>query len=138
MRTVCIIFLALLFQACSSSKNTTPAGADSISISARALPDTSSYALAVRVFTPKTAIQELSKELKDSLWYRMDSCFYLNSGGEKIYPEGLEAVAGANKNCFEYLLLFDRQAANIQRPVSLVYHDRYLDGKTHSFQINND
>ena len=77
-----------------------------------------------------------SKATKENLMYRMDSCFYLQSGWKKIYPQLTQPVSNGLKNTFEYLLTFDMPSFEEDKWF-FVYEDRYLNKKKYTLKLTD-
>lgn len=82
--------------------------------------------------TPQAAAG-LSEATRSSLLYRMDSCFYKQAEGKKVYADIVQFVASGAGKTFEYLVVFaDEPAAPADE--ELVYEDHYLDKKKFAFK----
>jgi hypothetical protein len=63
--------------------------------------------------------------------YRMDSCFYIQSGASKYYPVITQAIAtGAGKH-YEYLVSFEAYPMVTRKTLNLVYQDKYINKKSY-------
>jgi hypothetical protein len=77
-----------------------------------------------------------SRTAKENLMYRMDSCFYLQSGLTKVYPQLTQPVANGLKSTFEYLVTFDMPSFD-ENKWFFVYDDRYLDRKKYMLNLKD-
>ncbi|WP_183574647.1 hypothetical protein HDF18_01215 [Mucilaginibacter sp. X5P1] len=95
-------------------------------------PGTLDYA--VRLIPDKKLLADKDKSFRNSLWYSMDSCFYLVKGQRKIYSAIVQPIANGVAGTFEYMLSFneeDLRAGNW----SLTYDDRYLNHKKYNLSV---
>jgi hypothetical protein len=99
--------------------------------------DLTSVVYAARLIPAKT-IQKESDTSKTKLWYKMDSCFYIQNGKEKIYASLVQPIANGISGSFEYMLSFDSQDDGFKRDKILVYQDRYLNHIKYAIGIGNE
>ncbi|SDR88900.1 hypothetical protein SAMN05216490_0136 [Mucilaginibacter mallensis] len=89
---------------------------------------------AIRLISNKQLLADKDKSFRNSLWYSMDSCFYLMKGQRKIYSAIVQPIANGVAGTFEYMLSFneeDLKAGNW----SLIYDDRYLNHKKYTLSV---
>jgi len=114
------------------------AGDSQMAIEAALLPydqkDSLSLNFRVRI-SPAADVSADSKSYKTDLLYRMDSCFYIQSGYRKFYPQLTQAVAGGVSKRYEYLVSFDIRTLRQQKGLSLIYRDRYLNKRKYSLLL---
>ena len=107
-----------------------------LTIQLRTLPDAAgdgSASYAARLIPDKALLKEKGGDIKSALMYRMDSCFYMRSGGKTVYAALVQPVANGLTGIFEYLVTFDKNEAG--RPNStLIYQDKYLNKARYSFK----
>jgi hypothetical protein len=97
--------------------------------------DRGTFDYAVRLIPDKKLLAEKDKSYKNSLWYNMDSCFYILNGQKKVYSNIIQPIANGVNGTFEYMLSFnesDLKAGNW----SLIYDDKYLDHKKYTLNLN--
>jgi hypothetical protein len=86
---------------------------------------------------PSNSFKEAdNKAAKENLMYRMDSCFYLQSGLKKVYPQLTQPVANGLKRTFEYLVTFDLPSFD-EHKWFFVYEDRYLNRKKYTLDLKD-
>jgi hypothetical protein len=68
-----------------------------------------------------------------SMWFKMDSCFWITENGENFYPEIIEPVANGLKNSFEYVVHFNRSFDN---NANLFFKDTFINNKTYRVALN--
>ncbi len=68
---------------------------------------------------------------KNALFYKMDSCFYINTGKQKIYAALVQPVANGVSGTYEYLLQFEVGEKEKATNFNIVYQDRYLNKKAY-------
>jgi hypothetical protein len=66
----------------------------------------------------------------------MDSCFFIKVGNLKCYPLFTQPVPNGIKNCFEFLISFNADNGIKNKPLQLMYADKYINGQTYSFELN--
>lgn len=93
-----------------------------------------SYTYKARLVLNKTLLGEQSTEAREALVYRMDSCFYIQQGINKVYASLVQPIAGGVPGTFEYLLEFNQIQDNGQH--IFVYDDRYLNHKKYNINLN--
>jgi len=94
------------------------------------------YTYKARLTPQKALLAEKSRNDKEALIYRMDSCFYLQSGPNKIYASLVQPVADGISGSFEYLLQFEK--ANDEVEQDFIYKDKYLNHKRYSIKLTQD
>lgn len=82
--------------------------------------------------TPQAAAG-LSETTRTALLYRMDSCFYKQAAGKKVYADIVQYVAAGTGKTFEYLVTFADEPVP-PADEKLIYEDRYLDKKIFAFK----
>ena len=100
-----------------------PEDADEITYSARLIPD--------------KELLDKNDNLNTAMLYRMDSCFYLQQGKEKIYAILTQPIANGVKGSFEYLLSFEKQGIKNNK-WAFVYQDKYLNHKTYKIETDQE
>jgi len=93
----------------------------------------STIAYSARLVPDKKITENQDKMLTTRLWYRMDSCFYLQRGTKKIYAGIIQPIANGVAGSYEYFLSFDISAADQSR-WDLIYQDKYLTRKKYSLK----
>lgn len=89
----------------------------------------------VRIFPERVAFSGLDRAGRENLLYRMDSCFYLENGAQKIYPSAVLPVANGLSTGFEYLVSFEG-TSSAQIRMRLIYEDRFLNKKRYELYNN--
>lgn len=89
----------------------------------------------VRLIPEEKLMKEKSQDVKNALWYKMDSCFYLQKGGKKIYANMVQPIANGVTGTFEYLLDFETENTSGLHG-NLVYQDKYIN--QHQYQLKLD
>jgi hypothetical protein len=125
-----IIALAVL-SACGSNKGDQRMIGDkqlTIQVQKVSADDGRRRTMQVRIFPKREALSGLNTAGRENLLYRMDSCFYLETGTQKVYPSAVLPVANGMSAAFEYLVSFDGAIAP-KGNIRLIYQDRYLNKK---------
>jgi len=99
-----------------------PRNDHAINYSARLVPD-------------KGLISEKDAKVKTELWYGMDSCFYLQSGKKRVYPEIIQPIANGVAGSFEYMVSFESTDLKDGK-WNLVYQDKYLNHRKYQMDSN--
>jgi hypothetical protein len=89
----------------------------------------------VRILPQEKLLNNRSGQLKQSLWYGADSCFYLTTGKKDIQPELVQAVANGITNCFEYMVVFNSGGFEEGERMSLVFNDRHITHEKHFIEL---
>jgi hypothetical protein len=87
-----------------------------------------------RLISDKKLADTKDKELTSALWYRMDSCFYLQYGGKKVFATIIQPIANGVVGSYEYFLSFDISQAD-ESKWHLIYRDKYLNRKTYTLNL---
>jgi hypothetical protein len=135
-RIYAIIVLAGL-SGCGSKEDTRTIGDKQLTIQVQKAPteDDQSRSVRIRIFPEREALSGLSRDGRENLLYRMDSCFYLEAGIKKIYPSAVLPVANGISSGYEYLVSFDVPVAP-KGHIRLIYQDRYLNKKKYELYNN--
>jgi hypothetical protein len=83
-----------------------------------------------RIQPARQLLEQAGKSGREALAYRMDSCFYISRGPQKIYPAMVQSVANGVQNTFEYLIQFNTNQEPADSDI-LIYQDRYLNQKNY-------
>jgi len=89
---------------------------------------------AVRLSPDKRLLAAKDNKLATDLWYRMDSCFYLQTGNQKIYATIIQPIANGITGTFEYYVSFETTEVSAGKP-ELVYADRYINHKKYKLSL---
>ncbi|WP_316800442.1 hypothetical protein [Pedobacter frigidisoli] len=89
----------------------------------------------VRIFTKKEQEKSLALALNKQMQFYADSLFYLTHHGSETYPDMVIPVSTSVANCYEYVLLFSPHEAIGESEPLLIYHDKYINGKTYTLRI---
>jgi len=92
----------------------------------------------VRLVPVKTIMETKSYNEKNNLWYKMDSCFYFETGSRKIYPQLVQPVANGISGSYEYLLQFDEDTALKKDSLDMVYADKYINRKKYKIERSKE
>lgn len=131
-------FLTILFFYACSHKSAVRQTGDKdltlqlVNISDRKVKGDISYA--ARIIPGKGKYSSAGKSLKESLMYRMDSCFYLEAGKQKVYSQLTQPVANGLSGAFEYLVTFDIDNFD-EHKWNFVYQDKYLNQKRYTLKL---
>lgn len=98
--------------------------------------DTASLTYKIRIYPAKQWIEDHTSDQKNGLFYHMDSCFSIRAGKASFNATMVQPVNNGIANCFEYLLLFDIDPAMKNARLSLVYKDKFIDGKPYILNLN--
>ncbi|QNR87024.1 hypothetical protein H9N25_11880 [Pedobacter riviphilus] len=99
-----------------------------------AVDDSTKIAYQVRIFNQMKLSDQGAKKIIEVMAYGQDSSFYKLKGLEKIYPVGVVPVANGIKNCFEYVVLFDK--VEIAETVgTFVFSAKNINGKTYQLRV---
>jgi hypothetical protein len=72
-----------------------------------------------------------SQAQNENQLYRMDSCFYMQSGTSKYYPVITQAIATGTGKHYEYLVSFEAYPMVSRKTLNLVYQDKYINKKSY-------
>lgn len=92
---------------------------------------------AVRLDFSSGDLSQISKEVQEELLYKADSFFYISAASRRIYPRLVQAIPNGRKDCFEYLVSFDKRVLDAQASWVLNYHDTFFDKKNHTYHLKN-
>lgn len=138
MRKIYAMIILAGFSACRSNKeDARTVGDKQLTIQVQKVPaeDDRDRSVRVRIFPEREAFSGLDRAGRENLLYRMDSCFYLETGMKKIYPSAVLPVANGISLGFEYLVSFDGLVAP-KGHIRLIYQDRYLNKKKYELYNN--
>ncbi|PJJ79986.1 hypothetical protein [Mucilaginibacter auburnensis] len=89
----------------------------------------------VKILPERSLTEKLSPEQKNNLWYKMDSCFYIQTEKIKVTPNLVQPIANGQSGNYEFMLSFPADSA-INDASTLVYKDKYLNKETYNFKVN--
>lgn len=98
--------------------------------------DTTVLNYKIRIFPAKAWLENQPSNSGYNFNYRMDSCFFIKAGNVKHYPLFTQPIANGIKNCFEYMVSFQTDNGIKMKELQLMYADKYINGKTYSFELN--
>ena len=90
-----------------------------------------------RLIPTKKLMEAKNDDAKAGMLYRMDSCFYLQDHGRKIYASMIQPVQNGVSGTFEYLLEFEPVTTST-KGLRMVYKDKYINQHTYSLPLNNN
>jgi hypothetical protein len=91
----------------------------------------------VRIFPNfKDVSAGASKKIRLAMQYQADSSFYLYKGGIKQYAVNVIPVTNGIKDSYEYLLIFNSEQEKSNLKDTLVYQDKYINGKSYILSLN--
>jgi hypothetical protein len=96
--------------------------------------DANVFTYKARLIPDALLLNEKNAYSKNAMMYKMDSCFYLQSGTKKIYASLVQPIANGVSGTFEYLLEFEAAAGS--NASEFVYKDKYLNQKKYSLKLN--
>lgn len=111
------------------------AGDGDLTLQVSSMPKDAGDTAAVRsykaVIIPSAKLT-LKKSDGDSLLFRMDSCFYLQRAGAKIYPYLVQEIPNGVRGTFEYLVEFPAIVNGKGDTTRFIYQDRFINKKIYS------
>jgi hypothetical protein len=132
----------LVFHSCNPAPVFKQANDKDLTIQLTKLPKVSNdeqiISYKVRLLPVKTIMETKSYNEKNNLWYKMDSCFYFETGSRKIYPQLVQPVANGISGSYEYLLQFDEDTALKKDSLDMVYADRYINRKKYTIEHSKE
>jgi hypothetical protein len=82
------------------------------------------------LIVPSAAVENgLAKQQRDSLIFKMDSCFYVGFGHEKKYPLLVQAIPNGIKGTYEYLTDFEINGYSQGDSLVFNYQDKFINKK---------
>src|ERR1700753_296328 len=102
------LFVLLVFDSCVHRKTFREVADKTLTLQLRNISsasDPKDITYAARLIPEKELKAAKGQAVKTSLLYKMDSCFYLQSGARKVYAN-IEPVANGLTGTYEYLLTF--------------------------------
>ena len=98
--------------------------------------DKGALSFRVRVIPSQTLITSMSKAIRNSMWYGVDSSFFIRSGKVIIKAAMVQPVADGVNGSFQYLVMFDDIHTQSDKD-RLLFLDRYLSKRTYAVKIND-
>jgi hypothetical protein len=89
----------------------------------------------VRLIPEKRIMEGMHEEEKNKLYYKMDSCFYMNDGKQKNYAALVQPIANGVSGSYEYLLQFETGKNFKADTIDLIYQDRYINHKIYGLKM---
>jgi hypothetical protein len=133
-----VMAMPLLLQGCKHSSQVKEVHDKDLTLQITDLTDPSDHSGMItykaRLIPGKTLLREESPGNRVNLVYKMDSCYYLQSGQEKIYASLVQEVPNGIQGTYEYLLEFEKKPA--VGKCWLIYQDRYLNHKKYNIEID--
>ena len=135
-----LLAMATMLCACKSQNRLLQTGDSSLTVQVMRLPadDKATVSYKVRLITSKSLLEGKTTEQKNAMWYKMDSCFYLQQGTGKIYAALVQPVANGVSNTYEYLVEFDNDKEIVDDNVAMVYDDKYLNRRKYIVKTQNN
>ncbi|WP_443938767.1 hypothetical protein [Pedobacter sp. MW01-1-1] len=100
-----------------------------------AVDDTTKIAYQVRIFNQMKLAEQDSRYLTEKMEYDQDSSFYKKKGLNKVFPVGVIPIANGIKNCYEYVVLFDK--SEMRNAVgAFIFDAKEINGKNYQLSIN--
>jgi len=91
----------------------------------------------VRILLSEGSIKEKNVRQED-MWYKTDSCFYLNYKGRARSPVSIEPISNGLKNIYEYLVAFDEMTEIDGERMEFIYRDKFINKRTYKISLEND
>ena len=129
----------LFFYSCADKGTLRQAGDKELTIQLANISDkevNNDISYAARITPAKRLFTAAGKSAKENLMYRMDSCFYLQKGGTKVYAQLTQQVANGLSGTFEYLVTFDTVNFD-EHKWSFIYQDKYLNKRKYTLKLTD-
>jgi hypothetical protein len=133
-----LICVTTLLICCKNKSTFKETKSDGLTFQATAMPgegsDIGTVSYSARLIPDNALMTGKGRAVKTSLWYGMDSCFYLQAGSKKIYASLTQPIANGIAGTFEYLLSFEihRQDGD---GYNLIYQDKYLNHRKYQLKL---
>lgn len=102
-----------------------------------ATDDTTELSYKVRIYPSKSWLaNNHSTESTGNFYYRMDSAFTMKYGSQTMRPQLVQPVANGLSNCFEYLISMEITPGIKMKHISILYQDKFIDGKQYTMDLN--
>ncbi len=89
-----------------------------------------------RLVFNKEVAGSMPMNIRNKFYYKMDSCFYIKNGDNKLYPDLVQSVANGVSGSYEYLLEFGSNPTVEGDSIEVVYQDRYTSHKQYQLRIS--
>ena len=81
----------------------------------------------IRIWPGQKVLEEGGINIRETLWYRTDSCFSVVHDDLIIEPALVQPIANGLGNCYEYMLVFDGlPVLRDNENIAVVFHDRHI------------
>jgi hypothetical protein len=97
--------------------------------------DSGRWSYDVRLIPDKQLSEDITSQVKTAMYYRMDSCFYISNGSNKLYASMVQRIPNGIAGNYEYLLDFEMGERQNQDSVEMVYQDKYINHKTYQLKL---
>ena len=131
------ILIILFLYACHSKSSFRQAGDKDLKIQLENISNSAvdgDISYAARITPEKGLFTSADKSAKEGMMYRVDSCFYLQAGREKVYPQLTQPVADGLSGTFEYLVTFAIRHFD-EHKWNFVYQDKYLTKRKYMLKL---
>lgn len=136
-KVVIVVFLITFFYSCKHGGRLVEAGDKDMSVQLIRLDNNGGndggLSYKVRLIPDKKLLQGKGREERNKLLFKMDSCFYLVNGVQKIYASMVQPVANGVGDTYEYLLVFDEKLN--PDSLTMVYQDKYISQKSYTLKL---
>lgn len=140
--TLCFVILPLFCSlfSCRNKTQVQEITRDGLAIACTKIPGdpgpTATVNYSARLIPDKKLLDKKEKGLSATMWYRMDSCFYLQDGNKKLYASIIQPIANGVTGSYEYFLSFDI-GQDDDRKWQLIYQDKYLNQQKYSLSLGD-
>jgi len=132
---ICLTVLA----SCKHAKQPMEAKDGDLTVQIMAMDDSSndehSVSYRARLIPDKRLMEGKTRDEKNALYYKMDSCFYFINGGVKTYASLVQPIANGVSGSYEYLLQFEKTPPLNTDTLNFVYQDRYINKKNYGIKM---
>jgi hypothetical protein len=99
--------------------------------------DTTELNYKVRIYPSRSWLaNNRSAASTRDFYYRMDSAFTLKYGSQTMRPQLVQPVANGLSNCFEYLISIEITPEIKMKHISILYRDKFIDGRQYTMDLN--
>ncbi|WP_439697093.1 hypothetical protein ACFGVS_01025 [Mucilaginibacter sp. AW1-7] len=99
--------------------------------------DTAELNYKVRIYPSRAWLGANSRNGRAAdFYYHMDSAFTVKYGNQTMQPQLVQPVANGLSTCFEYLVTIAVTPGLKMKTLSILYRDRFIDGKTYEMNLN--
>jgi hypothetical protein len=80
-------------------------------------------------------LEEMPLEKSQAMWYAADSCFYIKTRGQRLYPASIQPVSTGIPKVFDFIIEYENTTGMISKEAAFVFADLYFTKRKYTIQL---